>query len=122
VQRTGSILRNVEWPDDTAGPSSWSPESSDTRPLFPFTIHHIGRLGRTHNLYAESAAGRLEWQKQLEECLGWRKIVQESSKVFEIESLSMHTFLIPSRTRGPNSYDGTSFTGKVTCSVPFSRR
>ena len=129
VQRTGSILRNlwnVERPDDTANmsSSSRSPEGSDSRSLFPFTIHHIGRLGGTHSLYAESAASRLEWQKKLEECLGLRKVVQESNKVFEIESLSMHTFLMPSQTTGPNSsawYDGTLFTGKVTCSVPFSR-
>ena len=92
--------------------------------LFPFTIHHIGRLGGTHTLYAESAASRSEWQKKLEECLGLRKVVQESNKVFEIESLSMHTFLMPSQTMGPNSsiwYDGTVLTGKVTCSVPFSK-
>lgn len=126
MQRPGSILRNlwnVERSDDAASQSSRAPEGSDTRTLFPFTIHHIGRLGGTHSLYADSVASRLEWQKKLEECLGLRKVVQESNKVFEIESLSMHTFLMPSQSTGPNSsgwYEGI-FTGKVTCSVPFSR-
>ncbi|KIM44432.1 hypothetical protein M413DRAFT_442414 [Hebeloma cylindrosporum] len=126
VQRSASLLRNlwnVERPDDTASLSSRAPDGPDTRSLYPFTIHHIGRLGGTHSLHADSSATRLEWQKKLEECLGLRKVVQESNKVFEIESLSMHTFLMPSQTTGPNSsawYDGTLFTGKVTCSVPFN--
>lgn len=93
--------------------------------LYPFTIHHNGRLGASGSylLYAESSAARQEWRQKLEESKGLRKVVQESNKVFEIESLSVDTFLLPTVATGPNSsvwHDGTLFTGKVTCSVPFS--
>jgi hypothetical protein len=57
-----------------------------------------------------------------------RKVVQEANKVFEIETLSIDTFLLPSMMNGTGSgsglvqqpsYEG-SYTGRVTCSVPFS--
>jgi len=75
-------------------------------------------------LFTETPQERSEWKQKLEESLGLRKVVQESNKVFEIESLSVDTFLLPSSTLGPTSsvwHDGTLFTGKVTCSVPFSK-
>ena len=58
----------------------------------------------------------------MEEALGLRKVVQESNKVFEIEALSVDTFLVPSMVMGaatPSWNHENSFTGKVTCSVPF---
>ncbi|KAH9479303.1 Rho1 guanine nucleotide exchange factor 1 [Psilocybe cubensis] len=126
VQRSTSILRNL-WNNDrqpeTASVSSRSADNGDTRQVYPFTIHHNGRLGGPYVFYAESAASRLEWKQKLDESLGLRKVVQESNKVFEIESLSVDTFILPALTTGPNSsvwHDGTLFTGKVTCSVPFN--
>lgn len=131
VQRSTSFIRslwnnNSDRSADTASiaSSSRTHENGDTRQVFPCTIHHNGRLGGPYTLYAESAAVRLEWKQKLEESLGLRKVVQESNKVFEMESLSVDTFLLPALTIGPNSsvwQDGTLFTGKVTCSVPFSK-
>jgi len=60
---------------------------------------------------------------KLEEGVGLRTVVQEANKVFEMESLSVDTFIVPSIHTGPGSpvwHDGTVLTGKVTCSVPFS--
>jgi len=59
----------------------------------------------------------------LEEALGLRKVVQESNKVFEIESLSIDTFRISPSITGSNPSgltEGVFFTGVVTCSVPFN--
>lgn len=56
--------------------------------------------------------------------------MQESNKVFEIETLSSETFVTPvgSDALGVGNagvlgigYSPDTVTGKVTCSVPFSR-
>jgi hypothetical protein len=136
VQRSTSLLRSFWSHNGTSGGnerhadamsiSSRGPDGAESRALFPFTIHHNGRLGVNgiYILYAESVAARLEWKQKLEESKGLRKVVQDANKVFEIESLSVDTFLLPLMTIGPTSsvwQDGTFFTGKVTCSVPFSK-
>lgn len=105
-------------------------EVIDGRLVYPCTIHYTGREGGTFILYAESAQIRNEWKDKLSEALGLRKIVQETNKVFEVETLSADTFLVPSAPNG-GSGGGASgsaaqpawdpaFTGRVTCSVPFS--
>jgi RHO1 GDP-GTP exchange protein 1/2 len=79
-------------------------------------------MGGLNTIYAETAAARAEWKAKLEEAIGLRKVVQESNKVFEIETLSTDTFLVPSMLAGaatPSWNHENSFTGKVTCSVPF---
>lgn len=122
---SSSIQTGTSQTTTTPGPSA-TPSSgavNDNRTVYPSTIHHNGRLGGTYTLYAESSAIRDEWKTKLEEALGLRKVVQELNKVFAIESLSVDTFLVPSMNTAPNSavlHDGTFFTGKVTCSVPFS--
>ncbi|KAJ3520044.1 hypothetical protein NM688_g9215 [Phlebia brevispora] len=71
----------------------------------------------------QSAQARNEWKSKLEEAIGLRKVVQESNKVFEIETLSADTFLVPSMMPGGSSQSWShenAFTGKVTCSVPFT--
>ena len=97
---------------------------TDSRFVYPLTLHHNGRMGGPHILYAESSQIRNEWKNKLEEALGLRKVVQESNKVFEVEYLSMDTFIMPpmseSAAAGPTSNQDSRFTGKVTCSVPFS--
>lgn len=98
--------------------------ATDARFVYPFTLHHNGRTGGTYILYAESAQIRVEWKNKLEEALGLRKIVQESNKVFEIEYLSRDTFIMPSITVGNAAQPwipDNQLTGKVTCSVPFSK-
>jgi len=93
--------------------------------LFPIVLHHNGRTGGPYILYAESAEIRLEWKNKLEEAIGLRKILQESNMVFEIEYLSRDTFIMPPLTVGnarqPWNHD-IQFTGKVTCSFPFSKQ
>ena len=66
---------------------------------------------------------RSEWKQKLEEAIGLRKVVQESNKVFEVETLSADTFLAPSPLSNAGGQAWThegAFTGKVTCSVPFT--
>lgn len=131
TQRGAGILRGLRGGErHTEGPVGsglQSPESaSDSRAVYPCTIHHNGRLGGPHIMYAESQQSRNEWKSKLEEALGLRKVVQESNKVFEIETLSADTFLIPSVVSAtpaatPSWSHENSLTGKVTCSVPFSK-
>jgi RHO1 GDP-GTP exchange protein 1/2 len=107
------------------GPYVASPESAnDSRAVYPCTIHYNGRLGGLLTLYSESANSRSEWKTKLNEAIGIRKVVQESNKVFEVETLSSETFLVPSLAPGPSgpAFNGndSQFTGKVTCSIPFS--
>lgn len=127
AQRGTGLLRNLrgERHDSLTGNAAVrSPESaSDSRSVFPCTIHHNGRLGGNYILYAESAQVRSEWKQKLDEAMGLRKVVQESNKVFEVETLSSDTFLVPSIASGqaaPSWNLENSFTGKVTCSVPFN--
>ncbi|KAJ7594214.1 CNH domain-containing protein [Mycena floridula] len=98
--------------------------AADSRAVYPLTLHHNGRMGGPSILFAESAASRSGWKQKLEEALGIRKVVQESNKVFEMETLSSDTFMVPSLLSGPASppswNQDNSFTGKVTCSVPFN--
>lgn len=77
-------------------------------------------MGGPYILYAESAQVRAEWKQKLEEALGLRKVVQESNKVFEIETLSTDTFTIPAMVASTAPAWNENVTGKVTCSVPFS--
>jgi hypothetical protein len=87
------------------------------------TLHHNGRAGGTYILYAETSQSRSEWQAKLNHALVMHKAVQESNKVFEIETLSADTFSMPSlatAASGPAWSQDNAITGKVTCSVPFS--
>jgi RHO1 GDP-GTP exchange protein 1/2 len=90
--------------------------------VYPCNFHHNGRHGGLYTLYAESAQSRLEWKQKLEEAMGLRKAVQDNNKVFEVETLSVDTFVVPSvltTTPTPSWNQENQFTGKVTCSVPF---
>ena len=46
-----------------------------------------------------------------------------SKKVFEVETLTVDTFFAPMSMANtdPSSNNDENFTGKVTCSVPFSK-
>jgi hypothetical protein len=112
---------------DSAGPTSPGstlPESAtDSRLVYPCTIHYSGRLGGLYTLFTETPQARTEWKQKLEEAIGVRKVVQESNKVFEMEPLSTDTFFVPAisaSTTAPSWNHENSFTGKVTCSVPFT--
>ncbi|KAF5373357.1 hypothetical protein D9615_007366 [Tricholomella constricta] len=128
TQRSAGLLRNLRGDrhGDGAGvvPPGASPESAnDSRSVYPLTLHHNGRMGGPYILFAESAQARNEWREKLEEALGLRQVVQESNKAFEVETLSSDTFLVPSMAANANSpgwNQDNAFTGKVTCSVPFT--
>jgi hypothetical protein len=116
TQRGAGFLRNL-------GTAMSSPDSATDTPLaYPFTFHHSGRLGGLYTLYADSIQARAEWKQKLEEAIGLRRVVQESNKVFDLETLNSDTFLIPSGVAGaasPSRNLNNSYPGKVTCSVPF---
>jgi RHO1 GDP-GTP exchange protein 1/2 len=98
---------------------------TDSRAVYPCTILHTGRLGGLYTVYADSAQARSEWKEKLQEAIGLRKVVQESNKVFEVETLSSDTFVVPSMLSPPGNQSWNTeiaFTGKVTCSVPFSKQ
>ncbi|KAF9466185.1 CNH domain-containing protein [Collybia nuda] len=99
-----------------------SDSNGDSRVLYPFRMHHNGRLGGPCVLYADSSKSRAEWKHKLEEALGLRKVVQESNKVFEGETLSIDTFSVPANPASPVIpwSEGGTITGPVTCSIPFN--
>ncbi len=130
TQRSSSLLKKsfkATVPDKYDGGggtpgAAGSPETAtDSRLVFPCTIHHNGRLGGLYTVFADSLQLRTEWKQKLDEAIGLRKVVQESNKVFEVETLSADTFLVPSiaSSQGQAWNHEHAFTGKVTSSVPF---
>ena len=130
TQRGTGLLRGFgggnKGDNSQANTPGMSPESAtDSRVVHPCTILHTGRLGGLYTVYAESAQARSEWKDKLQEAIGLRKVVQESNKVFEVETLSSDTFVVPSMLGAPANHSwnmDNAFTGKVTCSVPFSKQ
>jgi hypothetical protein len=119
TQRSTGLLRNF-----AAAPGVSPDSATDSRFVYPLTLHHNGRTGGPYILYAESAQIRAEWKSKLEEALGLRRVVQESNKAFEIEYLSRDTFIMPSISVSNAAQPwipDNQLTGKVTCSVPFSK-
>ncbi|KAN0127764.1 hypothetical protein V8E53_014424, partial [Lactarius tabidus] len=86
--------------------------ATDWRVMFPCTILYPGRLGGLYTLYAESSPARTEWKEKLKEAIELCKGVQESDRVFKVETISSDTFV--------SWNSGGLFTGKVTCSVPLT--
>ncbi|KAN0125374.1 CNH domain containing protein [Lactarius tabidus] len=105
--------------DAQANTSHTHNAATDWRVMFPCIIMDTGRLGGLYTLYAESSQARTEWNQKLEQAIGLRKVVQESDRVFEVETISSDTFVVPSMPSPPTypSWNSeSSFTGKVTCS------
>ncbi|KAF8677361.1 hypothetical protein RHS04_05906 [Rhizoctonia solani] len=104
-----------------AGPGG-SGDAQDSRSIYPFGIHYSGRAGGISQFFIDSQAAREEWRQKLEEAIEMRKVVQDSNKVFELETLSDETFAQPKGYASNSSWnDESSFAGgKVTCTVPFS--
>ncbi|KIK57120.1 hypothetical protein GYMLUDRAFT_774554 [Collybiopsis luxurians FD-317 M1] len=80
-------------------------------------------------LYAESVAAHAEWGAKLQKALAAHR---KKNRVFKVKVLNNQTFLTSAGVEGSSgtnggvldsgwSHDGT-FTGKVTCSVPFNGR
>src|ERR1700677_5110050 len=104
MRRSAGILRGLRGErQSVASPfgSGVSPDiATDSRMVYPCTIHYNGRTGGLYTVYAETPQVRVEWKQKLEEAIGLRKVVQESNKAFEIETLSVDTFLVPSIVTG----------------------
>ena len=97
---------------------------SDSRVVYPCTMHNNGKPRGQWTLYVESVQSRSKWLQKLEEAIGLHKVVQESNKAFYIETLCADTFVadapipsISSQSWGPQHV----YTGELTCSVPFSQ-
>ncbi|KAG5728663.1 Rho1 guanine nucleotide exchange factor 1, partial [Termitomyces sp. T112] len=121
-----SSSRNHRSAPSTASASSNSggqSDNGDPQVIYPLTIHHNGRQhGGSLTFYTDSATHRVEWRQKLDEAIGLRKVVQDANKVFEIETLSTHTFTVPPVTYPltPSTWNENSITGRVTCSIPFN--
>ncbi|KAH0583069.1 hypothetical protein H2248_010954 [Termitomyces sp. 'cryptogamus'] len=121
-----SSSRNHRSAPSTASASSNSggqSDNGDPQVIYPLTIHHNGRRhGGSLTFYTDSATHRVEWRQKLDEAIGLRKVVQDANKVFEIETLSTHTFTVPPVTYPltPSTWNENSITGRVTCSIPFN--
>lgn len=82
AMRGGEKNQHVESPGDKAE------TSNDSRTLYPCSVHHAGRVGGHHQLFAESAQVRAEWKRRLDEAMGLRRAVQEANKVSGCFSIS----------------------------------
>ncbi|KAJ4467861.1 hypothetical protein C8R41DRAFT_925605 [Lentinula lateritia] len=70
-------------------------------------------VGVTSPTYAKSAPARSEWKEKLEEAVGLRKVVQESNKVFKVETLSSDTHLVPSMGLGADRGERGAAGGRL---------
>jgi hypothetical protein len=61
----------------------------------------------------------LEWKAKLEEAIGLRKVAEESTKLYEVEALSVGAFsaLMLTVIAGPLRNNDGNFAGKVACSI-----
>ncbi|KAG9050431.1 hypothetical protein FS837_005504 [Tulasnella sp. UAMH 9824] len=121
----GRGLKGTKEGKEVKDPAAADPNGAgaeDSRTVWPCSIHHAGRVGGLYHLFADSAAVRGEWKQKLEEAIALRNLVNDSNKVFEMRNLSENTFVVPSIMGGtsPGWSNDVTFTGKVTCSVPFS--
>ena len=112
------------------GGSSHEPESNaseantESNKVWPFNISFIGQgqLGGQYTLWSESYASRAEWQDKLQHAIGLRNEVNDANKVFELTPLSQDTFYMSYSYAAPKAEGDTQYTGRVTCSAPFSKR
>ncbi|SPO21830.1 related to ROM2 - GDP/GTP exchange factor for Rho1p [Ustilago trichophora] len=96
----------------------------EARDFWPFTISHLGGKIEPITLYAPSKAARDQWKAKLDEAIGLRMAVQDSTKVFDQHVLSDDIFAIPpAMSLEPEKpvpgVDSSVFHGRVTCAVPF---
>jgi hypothetical protein len=97
-------------------------DTSDARTVYPFTISFIGQgqLGGQYTLWADSYASRADWQEKLLHAKVLRAEVNDANKVFEMTLLSQDTFFVAANY-GIRVEGDSTWTGRVTCSVPFGQ-
>lgn len=85
---------------------------------WPLNVLFIGQgqLGGQYTLFAESQSIRNEWHEKLQHAKVLRAEVNDAGKVFELTPLSVDTFY-----QSSNYSVKEELTGRVTCSMPFSR-
>ena len=71
-------------------------------------------------MWCDTHANRADWREKLIHAKVLRAEVNDANKVFEMTPLSMDTFFMAPNYSAPNKDGDTQFTGRVTCSVPFS--
>jgi hypothetical protein len=105
--------------DEADGPSD---STSDSRTVWPFTIAFIGQgqLGGQYTLWTDSYAARADWQEKLQHAKVLRNEVNDAGKVFEMTPLSLDSFFMAPNYAAPRNDTETLFTGRVSCSCPFS--
>ncbi|KAI7872411.1 CNH domain-containing protein [Spinellus fusiger] len=81
---------------------------------YPILIHHLGRMGGDHLLYAGNTEIRITWKENIVLAKAQMEKAQMDRQVFEIRSLSDTSFTGSTVLGG-----GAPNHGKVTCSVPF---
>lgn len=118
--RSGKTLFGSSNKDDTDGPAE---NPSDSRTVWPFTISFIGQgqLGGQYTLWTDSYASRADWQEKLQHAKVLRNEVNDAGKVFEMTPLSLDSFFMAPNYAAPRSDGDTPFTGRVSCSCPFSK-
>ncbi|QRV73994.1 Rho1 guanine nucleotide exchange factor 1 [Ceratobasidium sp. AG-Ba] len=118
--RLFSIGTKHDAPPNGAGGSGDS--AQDSRLIYSFGIHYGGRAGGISQFFIDSSTARTEWRQKLEEAMEMRKVVQDSNKVFELETLSNETFAQPKGYVPSSNWneDSSMMGGRVTCTVPFS--
>ena len=79
-----------------------------------------GQLGGQYTLWTDSYATRAEWQERLQHAKVLRTEVNDATKVFEMIPLSEGTFWMAPNYAAPKVDGESSYTGRVTCSAPFS--
>lgn len=104
-QRGTSLLRAMRGGEkDRHGESPGEkPETNDSRMLYPCSVHHAGRVGGHHQLFAESAQVRAEWKRRLDEAMGLRRAVQEANKVRYPFLVEIHSLKYLSHARSLKS-------------------
>ena len=90
--------------------------------LFPCDISLGGKSGELCTLFAESSHAREYWRDQLEAAIR-RRNTRRSDRTFDVKTLDMGTFYIPSKpviTPAPSRNVENPHSGKVTCSTTLS--
>ncbi|KAI9317115.1 hypothetical protein BX666DRAFT_1857732 [Dichotomocladium elegans] len=76
-------------------------------------IHHLGKHGGDHLLYAKTADIRTTWKERIVAAKAAFERAHPENQAFEIRSLTDTTFT------GSNAHGQTLNHGRVSCSIPF---
>ncbi|KAH9965640.1 hypothetical protein BGW80DRAFT_1344477 [Lactifluus volemus] len=98
---------------------------TDSRAVYPRTILHTGQLGGLYTVYAESTQARSDWKESFRKRLGCARSCRSRTRCSKSRRSARTPFVVPSMLSPPGNQSWNTeiaFTGKVTCSVPFSKQ